>query len=291
MVASFRPWHPHAHPLTTSHASTQAAWVVVGTHSGLACTFVGLEAKREGRSERARVRLQPSNEVVVVRVSDLSLAAPSRQRSRGKCDGRGQEAGEERSRRAPDGPQLGDGSLRKQSDSRAREGRADASPPWLLPNIRVKVVDKRAEGGRVYLKKGTVVDVAMPRVCDVHLDDLARTVQGLHQDQLETVVPGVEGTPVLLLAGRLRGRHGRLLRRNTGELSWGNEGRGGCPARGRMGPARLVCIKAASGTPPPHHTRCAEAGAAAVQLTADGSLVKVSLDEVAEYAGPEHDDE
>lgn len=42
---------------------------------------------------------------------------------------------------------------------------------------RVKVVDKRAEGGRVYLKKGTVVDVAMPRVCDVHLDDLARTVQ------------------------------------------------------------------------------------------------------------------
>ncbi|KFM24992.1 Protein MOS2 [Auxenochlorella protothecoides] len=164
----------------------EAAWVVVGTHSGLACTFVGLEAKREGRSERARVRLQPSNEVVVVRVSDLSLAAPSRQRSRGK----------------------------------------------------VKVVDKRAEGGRVYLKKGTVVDVAMPRVCDVHLDDLARTVQGLHQDQLETVVPGVEGTPVLLLAGRLR-----------------------------------------------------EAGAAAVQLTADGSLVKVSLDEVAEYAGPEHDDE
>ncbi|KAL6771596.1 hypothetical protein ACKKBG_A27020 [Auxenochlorella protothecoides x Auxenochlorella symbiontica] len=227
----------------------EAAWVVVGTHSGLACTFVGLEAKREGRSERARVRLQPSNEVVVVRVSDLSLAAPSRQRSRGKCDGRGQEAGEERSRRAPDGPQLGDGSLRKQSDSRAGEGRADASSPWLLPNIRVKVVDKRAEGGRVYLKKGTVVDVAMPRVCDVHLDDLARTVQGLHQDQLETVVPGVEGTPVLLLAGRLRGRHGRLLRRNT------------------------------------------EAGAAAVQLTADGSLVKVSLDEVAEYAGPEHDDE
>ncbi len=44
--------------------------------------------------------------------------------------------------------------------------------------------------------------------------------------------------------------------------------------------------------PPTHHdTRCAEAGAAAVQLTADGSLVKVSLDEVAEYAGPEHDDE
>lgn len=39
------------------------------------------------------------------------------------------------------------------------------------------MVDKRAGGGRIYLKKGTVVDVAMPRVCDVHLADLAKTVQ------------------------------------------------------------------------------------------------------------------
>ena len=39
--------------------------------------------------------------------------------------------------------------------------------------------------------------------------------QDLHQSQLETVVPGVEGTPILVVAGRHAGRRGRLLQRNT----------------------------------------------------------------------------
>lgn len=53
----------------------------------------------------------------------------------------------------------------------------------------------------------------------------------------------------------------------------------------------LVCFRVHSRAailPPP----CpAEAGAAAVQLTSDGALVKVPLDEVAEYVGPEQDGE
>lgn len=42
-------------------------------------------------------------------------------------------------------------------------------------------------------------------------------LQDLQQSQLETVVPATEGTPVLVLAGALRGKQGRLLKRNTGE--------------------------------------------------------------------------
>ncbi len=43
--------------------------------------------------------------------------------------------------------------------------------PWLLPHIRVRVVDKHVRKGRLYLKKGVVVDVAQPTVCDVVMDD------------------------------------------------------------------------------------------------------------------------
>lgn len=50
--------------------------------------------------------------------------------------------------------------------------------------------------------------------------------QELWQSQLETVVPSREGAPLLILAGKHRGRHAVLLRRNTG-------------APGVRGPCRL----------------------------------------------------
>ena len=48
------------------------------------------------------------------------------------------------------------------------------------------------------------------------VDDLKESILDLRQAQLETVVPAAEGTPVLVLAGALRGKRGRLLARNTG---------------------------------------------------------------------------
>ena len=44
---------------------------------------------------------------------------------------------------------------------------------------------------------------------------LAPAPQDVHQSQLETVVPGGEGTPLLVLAGKFKGRRARLLQRNT----------------------------------------------------------------------------
>ena len=43
-----------------------------GRHEGLACEVVSLEPRREGRSDRARVRLLPSQEVVTVRAKELA---------------------------------------------------------------------------------------------------------------------------------------------------------------------------------------------------------------------------
>lgn len=40
-------------------------------------------------------------------------------------------------------------------------------------------------------------------------------VQDVRQSQLESVVPAAEGTPLLILHGKLKGRLGRLLQRST----------------------------------------------------------------------------
>jgi G patch domain/KOW motif-containing protein len=70
----------------------------------------------------------------------------------------------------------------------------------------VKIVDKGFKGGRFYLKKGVVVDVSAPTVCDVFIEGTREAVQGLRQGQLETVVPGAEGAALMVVAGKLRGR-------------------------------------------------------------------------------------
>lgn len=43
--------------------------------------------------------------------------------------------------------------------------------------MQVRVVDKRVRGGRLYLKKGTVVDVHPRGLCDVSMDEGREVVQ------------------------------------------------------------------------------------------------------------------
>ena len=75
------------------------------------------------------------------------------------------------------------GSKQKQQKSRGEEDKVskegyneEKETPWLVPNIRIKVIDKRLDGGRYYLKKGVVVDVKAPTVCDVFLDGTNESV-------------------------------------------------------------------------------------------------------------------
>lgn len=39
---------------------------------------------------------------------------------------------------------------------------------------RVKIIDNKIEEGKLYLKKGTVVDVKTPEVCDIYIDELSQ---------------------------------------------------------------------------------------------------------------------
>lgn len=85
---------------------------------------------------------------------------------------------------------------------------------WLRNHIRVRVVNEELKGGRLYLKKGVVVDVVGPGTCDVSMDESRELVQGIDQDWLETALPR-RGGPVLVLFGSHKGVFGNLVERDS----------------------------------------------------------------------------
>ncbi|XP_022718401.1 protein MOS2-like [Durio zibethinus] len=89
----------------------------------------------------------------------------------------------------------------------------DRGVSWLRSHIRVRIISKSLEGGRFYLKKGQVVDVVGPYVCDISMDDSKELIQGVEQELLETALPR-RGGPVLVLYGRHKGVYGSLVERD-----------------------------------------------------------------------------
>ncbi|XVF78576.1 hypothetical protein PTKIN_Ptkin14bG0145400 [Pterospermum kingtungense] len=89
----------------------------------------------------------------------------------------------------------------------------DRGISWLRSNIRVRIISKSLEGGRFYLKKGQVMDVVGPYMCDISMDGSKELIQGVEQELLETALPK-RGGPVLVLYGRHKGVYGTLLERD-----------------------------------------------------------------------------
>ncbi|KAF9592007.1 hypothetical protein IFM89_011590 [Coptis chinensis] len=84
---------------------------------------------------------------------------------------------------------------------------------WLTSHIRVRIISKDYRRGKLYLKKGEVLDVVGPNMCDISLDENKEIIQSVHQDLLETAVPK-RGGPVLVLYGKHKGVFGYLVERN-----------------------------------------------------------------------------
>ncbi|GMI83068.1 modifier of snc1, 2 [Hibiscus trionum] len=89
----------------------------------------------------------------------------------------------------------------------------DRGVSWLRSHIRVRIISKSLAGGRLYLKKGQVVDVVGPYMCDISMDESKELVQGVEQELLETALPR-RGGPVLVLYGRHKGVYGNLVERD-----------------------------------------------------------------------------
>lgn len=86
--------------------------------------------------------------------------------------------------------------------------------PWLRSHIRVRIISKHFKGGKLYLKKGRVIDVVDPITCDLLLDENGMVVQGVKQDILETAIPK-RGGPILVVQGKHRGVLGKLMERDS----------------------------------------------------------------------------
>ncbi|XP_030472087.2 protein MOS2 [Syzygium oleosum] len=99
--------------------------------------------------------------------------------------------------------------VRNGGDKRGDSGKVG----WLMSHIRVRVTSKDLKGGRLYLKKGRVVDVVGPKICDILMDESKELIQGVDQEYLETALPK-RGGPVFVLSGRYKGVHGSLVDRD-----------------------------------------------------------------------------
>nr|BAJ34354.1 unnamed protein product [Eutrema halophilum] len=109
------------------------------------------------------------------------------------------------------GTERGSKSEVKQERGQTREWRV--KPSWLRSQIKVRIVSKELKGGRLYLKKGKVVDVVGPTTCDITMDETQELVQGVDQELLETALPR-RGGPVLVLLGKHKGVYGNLVEKD-----------------------------------------------------------------------------
>ncbi|KAM1394776.1 hypothetical protein PS2_030335 [Malus domestica] len=100
------------------------------------------------------------------------------------------------------------------SDSRPRREEPRGHSTWLARNIRVRVISKDLKGGKLYSRKGEVMDVVGPYTCDISMDGSRELVQGVSQDFLETALPR-RGGPVLVLCGKHKGVYGSLVEKDS----------------------------------------------------------------------------
>ncbi|CAI9111913.1 OLC1v1012256C1 [Oldenlandia corymbosa var. corymbosa] len=103
---------------------------------------------------------------------------------------------------------------RERGETKVNDGHGQL--PWLTSHIRVRIISKHIKGGRLYLKKGEVVDMAGPTTCDIKIDESRELIQGVDQGSLETAIPK-RGGPVLILCGKHKGVYGTLVERDTEE--------------------------------------------------------------------------
>ncbi|CAN4128285.1 unnamed protein product [Withania somnifera] len=117
-----------------------------------------------------------------------------------------------------------DGARKQSSGSRSRDevtmeskkerDKRSDKVSWLASHIRVRIISRDLKRGRLYLKKGEIIDVVGPTSCDICMDETRELIQGVDQDLLETALPK-RGGPVLVLYGRHKGVYGHLVEKDS----------------------------------------------------------------------------
>lgn len=206
----------------------KAMRIIEGRHSGLSCIVLALEPHIEGRSDKATVRLLPSETTATVRCKELAekgAAVPAAPVNAHSKHSSAKQADKKRSHAQSDSD-LSDTRYKSNSSKKQKSVHSDddedvapalaasSDKPWLAPHVMVKIVDKHLQGGKLYLKKAEVIEVTQPTRCTLYSRDLRKYVSDVHQNLLETVVPQEEGSRLLVVSGKHKGQRVRLLRRS-----------------------------------------------------------------------------
>ena len=232
--------------------------IVDGRHSGLSCVVLALEPHIEGRSDRATVRLLPSETTTSVRCKELAEQGTQQSNEHQKAS-KDSRHHKKRSQAQSDSDlsethQISDSIKKRRLDPIEEEDEPEpasnsSEKPWLVHHIMVKVVDKHLQGGKLYLKKAEVIEVLQPKLCTLYSRDTRKYYSNVRQDQLETVVPQNEDARVLVVQGQFKGQRARLLQRRK------------------------------------------DAQLAVVQFVSDFEVHKLPFDDVSEFVGDRGDDE
>lgn len=195
-----------------------AALILSGPHRGQYGKVEGLDPD----NARAMIRLALGNRMVTV--SEYCLQPVSQQeydknsnpdqvgktcpRQQNTSGSREVHRREDSSRKHKHLPDQGGPPTKVNTSSKASR-----TQHWLHRDLRVRFVDKQHKGGQYYNTKMTIEDVLSPYTCVCRTDE-GRYLEGLRENQLETLVPKVEGQKVMVVLGPQAGKVGRLLGRN-----------------------------------------------------------------------------
>lgn len=195
--------------------------IVEGRHSGLSCIVLALEPHIDGRSDRATVRLLPSETTATVRCKELAEKGSAPNQKHDKHSGSHASHHKKRTHAQSDSDMSDTHFISDTKRKRTEPSDEDNMPvtdnsgkPWLVGHIMVKIVDKHLHGGKLYLKKAEIIEVMQPKVCTLYSRDTRKYYSDVHQSQLETVVPQEEGARVLVVQGQYKGQRARLLKRS-----------------------------------------------------------------------------
>ncbi|XP_059543570.1 G-patch domain and KOW motifs-containing protein-like [Myotis daubentonii] len=195
-----------------------AVAVLSGRHQGLYGKVEGVDPDRV----QAVVRLAVGNRLVTVQEHFLRTVS-QQEFDKNSLDlsqvSKTSPGGTALSRKAFQDPDL---PTQRGAEERKRKhlpGRQEELPPkrekaasrrqhWLHRDLRVRFVDKLH---KYYNTKMTIEDVFSPDTCICQTDE-GQVLEGVREDMLETLVPRVQGSRVMVVLGPQAGRVGHLLR-------------------------------------------------------------------------------
>ena len=198
--------------------------VLRGPHKGTRGKMVGFD----GDTSRILIKCEKSGSVVSVPIVSIQMANSNSEteRKQTKIENGGNhnisDVKNEPDLSNMDVPNGTKSSKKSRNEKNSLELKGDKEP-WLLHDLKVRIIDKSICRGRYYKEKVRIVDVVTPFTCDCRTDS-GTLLENISQTSLETVIPRLSSSSnqnsafVKIVRGRKRGRTAEVLSINRDKL-------------------------------------------------------------------------